>query len=1302
MKKLGRKLTVLLTLATLLLTLCVTASAAGSLSVRLWSYNGGQTTSYGASLSVFKNGELIQTVTLDGVRDYTWECPDFDDTAIYSVFWNKGTKDNTLRSQIDHNGTTVYLTSSTSSMNSVVDGGLLYTNCTDHNYVDGVCSECSTPCLHGVTVRTAQDVCGDCGVQQAAAEIAFGTSESDLTLGRGSLLDAADYMYKNNGSYYAKLLGDVTLDEYADFGAAAVTLDLAGFDITSTENSGYGAIYVRNNGHLIIDDSAGGGSITALKQTAVTGSTTAGGVCYITLKDGAIVGASRGIDGSVVTIEGGSVSAPDAAVVAGAAITVEGGTVAGEGRILWGAAVTVTGGTIAAGSHTFCPGSPAGLDLSAYTGELIGKTVYCSSAGDALAVRLPAGLGLYDGSTVVTQLKSYKDYTIGECTLPVLRFEANGGSGTMYSAYVTEGYTLPACTFTGPNGSLFLSWEIGGTSYAPGDSFTTAADATAKAVWEIAYAVSFDANGGSGEMAGTGVVDGGSYTLPACTFTYDHKLFDCWEVNGERKAVGENITVTANTVVKALWLDTYTVTYHINLEGKSDTHVVEDVLGDYTLEGNLFDKPFGKSFAGWMTKADGTAAEYSGGNTLSVTSPLDLYAFYADDVAYYGADADNLTASGSLADAFAAAASSSVGYVRLVKSASVGRIGAGTFTLDFAGHTLIDLNVTGNWMSTLTLTDTSTDGSGGVTGTLDLERGKNADGSRISGSKIIIEGGNYGAVNAGNDSEVSVTGGSFAKTFNVLNGASVTVTGGEFRSQTTLLANNGGSLTVTGGDFYLDGASHLLRSYGAYDDEFNSLGRADYHGLPSDAEVVHTQDARLRIPAAWEGFRIERGVMPYSTQWLHLPDGWHVFDPLGTAAYEVYDMYSGLHTVYSSKNSIISFDANGGSGTMESIERRVAVEGAVPSYCDFTPPKGHKFLGWATSSDGSPVERFTPRSRTVTLYAIWKVAEAEWIDTSGKAVDGSFSEAVAALNAGQNRDGSINLVSDVEMKERLEFLRDCFIEMDGCDLTNAAGFVGGLVVGADSKLTLRNGTVSGGNFISVVGELELSAVEVLLPAWANYTVRLDGSPKLTLEDTTFVPSSSNGVHFRFETTAEMIDTTLCGDAHGARFSFAYVGNNTVRFADGWWFYTLQGEKAEELEADVTYVLCDGHTGDGVSHTGGASAETHTAHCPCGHSFEQAHVDEDGDVLCDLCGEQLSPEALGVTVSDGGLSVSADSPVKTVILAAYGEDGQMLSSRFVSAGESLTVENFFDSGYVCFFLDENGVPLLPKIAVAELA
>ena len=79
----------------------------------------------------------------------------------------------------------------------------------------------------------------------------------------------------------------------------------------------------------------------------------------------------------------------------------------------------------------------------------------------------------------------------------------------------------------------------------------------------VIYNVSLDKNGGTGEMASVPVVENGTYELPACGFTAPTGYeFKCWSVNEVEKAVGDEITITENKTVKAVWkAKSYTITF---------------------------------------------------------------------------------------------------------------------------------------------------------------------------------------------------------------------------------------------------------------------------------------------------------------------------------------------------------------------------------------------------------------------------------------------------------------------------------------------------------------------------------------------------------------------------------------------------------------------------------------------------------------------------------------------------------------------------------------------------------------------
>ncbi|MBF1054299.1 MAG: peptidase, partial [Parvimonas sp.] len=66
--------------------------------------------------------------------------------------------------------------------------------------------------------------------------------------------------------------------------------------------------------------------------------------------------------------------------------------------------------------------------------------------------------------------------------------------------------------------------------------------------------ITFDKNGGSGEMQAVKVKINENYKLPQCTFTApENKEFYCWQVEGENKNVSDDIVVNKDLTIKAIW-----------------------------------------------------------------------------------------------------------------------------------------------------------------------------------------------------------------------------------------------------------------------------------------------------------------------------------------------------------------------------------------------------------------------------------------------------------------------------------------------------------------------------------------------------------------------------------------------------------------------------------------------------------------------------------------------------------------------------------------------------------------------------
>ena len=123
---------------------------------------------------------------------------------------------------------------------------------------------------------------------------------------------------------------------------------------------------------------------------------------------------------------------------------------------------------------------------------------------------------------------------LADCTIT---FNASGGNGSMDSVTVNAGtiYILPACGFTAPADQEFKAWEIGGTEYKVGDSYTVLVDTEIKALWEnsvitpTTYTVTVGNDGnGTGTASPSTAAAGTTITLTATPNKGYH--FKEWEV----------------------------------------------------------------------------------------------------------------------------------------------------------------------------------------------------------------------------------------------------------------------------------------------------------------------------------------------------------------------------------------------------------------------------------------------------------------------------------------------------------------------------------------------------------------------------------------------------------------------------------------------------------------------------------------------------------------------------------------------------------------------------------------------------
>ena len=154
---------------------------------------------------------------------------------------------------------------------------------------------------------------------------------------------------------------------------------------------------------------------------------------------------------------------------------------------------------------------------------------------------------------------------------------------------------------------------------------------------KLGYAVSFDANGGTGTMDKVTDVYP-DYTLPACGFTApEGKVFNGWTVgsaSGKWYAAGSTMSVNADVTMYAKWADptgSHKITFVNRAYNPNPTVEILVSEGMYTLPQieSIFEIPSGSTFDDWGINTSGSWQYFDAGREISVTEDLEIIAIWA-------------------------------------------------------------------------------------------------------------------------------------------------------------------------------------------------------------------------------------------------------------------------------------------------------------------------------------------------------------------------------------------------------------------------------------------------------------------------------------------------------------------------------------------------------------------------------------------------------------------------------------------------------------------------------------------------
>ncbi len=146
------------------------------------------------------------------------------------------------------------------------------------------------------------------------------------------------------------------------------------------------------------------------------------------------------------------------------------------------------------------------------------------------------------------------------------------------------------------------------------------------------YTVTFDANGGTGEMAEQIFTEGEPRALVGNLFSYQGHTFKCWNTmkNGTGTSYDDRqrITVTSDMTLYAQWKKIVTfvkVTFDAN-GGTGEMRPQQYVAGSpQVLRPNAFSKP-DYYFHNWNTEADGSGTSYANTQEITISRSITLYA----------------------------------------------------------------------------------------------------------------------------------------------------------------------------------------------------------------------------------------------------------------------------------------------------------------------------------------------------------------------------------------------------------------------------------------------------------------------------------------------------------------------------------------------------------------------------------------------------------------------------------------------------------------------------------------------------
>ena len=875
----------------------------------------------------------------------------------------------------------------------------------------------------------------------------------------------------------------------AGIGGDAEEITIRGGHVTA-EGTGYAGIGGINTsgGNITIT----GGTIQATGESGIgggyyyTGSISGvinitGGTIQATSNGyGAGIGGGFQGDGGNITISGGTVLAAGGKGGAGiggsgsggsGAITISGGTVTakGGGIAAWGGSpgigcgnggaggtVTLSGGVVFAQAGSF--------EKSGQYAKDVGGGAQ-SSSDCTLEISNTVALFLKNNRCVTPTTTTHTHHTVSghiadkaAFGIPVpwsgnfgaylrpytLSYNANNGRGTAPSSVTQHiGTTIPVVHGSGLSrrGYSFSGWNTAankeGKGYNVGDPFIFLEDTTLYAVWTPnPYRVYYNANGGTGSTALSSHSYDEAKPLTPNGFTKTGYTFMGWATSAAGSVVYEdkesvsNLTSEHDAMVTlyAKWTpNSYTVKYDANSgSGSTDSssHTYDE---EKTLTANGFART-GYTFAGWATKADGTALytdEYSVKNLASQDgATVTLYAKWTANTYTVKYDANGGTGSTDQsshtydeAKAITANGFTRTGYTFAGWASSVD--GTAVYTDKMSVSNLASENgatvtLYATWTPhTYTVNYDANDG----TGITDSSSHTYDEAKTLTANGFTRTGYTFSGWATSAEGEIAYTDGESVLNLTAEDSATVTLYA-VWRPHTYTVkydANGGTGTTASSSHTYDEEKTLTANGFARTGYTFmgwatSADGTAVYTDKMSVSNLASENGATVTLYATWTPHTYTvsydandgTGITDSSSHTYDVAkkltangftktgytfSGWAI-ETDGAVIYTDEEAVSNLtpedgvsvtlYAVWTANIYTIDYDANGGSGSTESS--RHTYDEAKPLTANGFAKTGYTFMGWATDAAGevvytdeeSVLNLASEDGAALTLYAVWR------------------------------------------------------------------------------------------------------------------------------------------------------------------------------------------------------------------------------------------------------------------------------------------------------------------------------------------